>query len=195
MTSLGIHHWRSVGERYKLTYSLLAKSQEGHGGVSESGVKRDPAFARRLRTAMEEAGIRPGALARAEGVVPQTVTKWRNGEKPDDLRLPALAARLGVTHKWLKTGEEPKHPEMVGSRHVKESGPAYEASSVHAALELMAQSLAGLSAAIRLLEGQPAAVESTGYVPDEPERLVSQMNPNPPEPAAPASPRARPKRA
>lgn len=123
-----------------------------------------------------------------------TVSKWRGGQVPVDARIERLATLLGVQAKWLKTGEGERYPERAKPGQVRELPQGYEADKVHAALELMAQSLAGLTAAIRLLEGRHASGASTAYVPDEPERMVSQMNPNVPTPDAPA-PRAHPKRA
>ena len=53
---------------------------------------------------MDRRGVRPGELAKAQGVSPGTVSRWRAGECPDDLRFPALAGYLRVPEEWLKTG-------------------------------------------------------------------------------------------
>lgn len=79
---------------------------------------RDPEFGERFVLAMALAGLKPSQLAREEGVIAGTVSAWRNGERPDDLRLPRLATRLGVSLRWLKTGE--------GAR---EGGPSEGAAS------------------------------------------------------------------
>jgi transcriptional regulator with XRE-family HTH domain len=64
----------------------------------------DEAFARRLREAMARRGVRPSQLARGLNVYAGTVSRWRKGECPDDLRLPEIAAYLKVAQEWLKTG-------------------------------------------------------------------------------------------
>jgi transcriptional regulator with XRE-family HTH domain len=74
----------------------------------EVGVRRsvrvDPAFGERLRQVMARRGIRPGQLAAGLGVTSQTVSRWRRGECPDDLRFPEIATYLRVALDWLKTG-------------------------------------------------------------------------------------------
>ncbi len=67
-------------------------------------VRRDEAFGQRLTEAMERRDVRPGELAKAQNVSPGTVSRWRAGECPDDLRFPSLAAYLRVPEEWLKTG-------------------------------------------------------------------------------------------
>jgi transcriptional regulator with XRE-family HTH domain len=57
-------------------------------------VRRDEGFGLRLIEAMDRAGVRPSALAKAQNVSPGTVSRWRAGECPDDLRFPSLAAFL-----------------------------------------------------------------------------------------------------
>jgi transcriptional regulator with XRE-family HTH domain len=68
-------------------------------------VRTDPEFGRRFRLAMESAGVSPGQLAEEEKVRPQTVSRWRRGELPDDLRMPRLARRFRVSEGWLRSGE------------------------------------------------------------------------------------------
>ncbi len=77
-------------------------------------VRRDEGFGRRLVEAMTTARVRPGELARRVEVLPQTVSRWRSGELPDDLRLPQIAAVLGVREEWLKTGAGERSPEAQG---------------------------------------------------------------------------------
>lgn len=70
----------------------------------ERRVRRDAGFGQRLLEAMDRRRVRPGELALALGVGGVTVSRWRKGECPDDLRLPALAAHLQVPEEWLKGG-------------------------------------------------------------------------------------------
>ncbi|MBK8006735.1 MAG: helix-turn-helix transcriptional regulator [Gemmatimonadetes bacterium] len=81
-------------------------------------VRTDPEFGKRFRLAMEYAGVAPGDLAEAEHVRPQTVSRWRRGELPDDLRLPRLAALFRVEAEWLRTGQGPA-PGITGTGGVQ----------------------------------------------------------------------------
>lgn len=67
----------------------------------------NPGFGNRLRDLMERERVSPGQLAREQGVVPGTVSRWRAGKVPGDLRLEGLARRLRTTVNYLKTGAEP----------------------------------------------------------------------------------------
>lgn len=117
---------------HKLSYVPLVNTSSGGGDLAKSRQvpKRDPAFAERFREAMEESGWKAGKLAKAEGVVPGTASKWLRGEMPDDLRLPRLAERFGVQLKWLKSGEEPRYAPRVISE------PLNRAASISAVAEL-----------------------------------------------------------
>jgi transcriptional regulator with XRE-family HTH domain len=64
----------------------------------------DEGFATRLREAMSRRGVRPSQLARGLNVYAGTVSRWRKGECPDDLRMPEIAAYLRVALDWLKNG-------------------------------------------------------------------------------------------
>jgi transcriptional regulator with XRE-family HTH domain len=77
--------------------------------------KADVARGKRLGEAMLKAGIRPGELAKAEGVQPSTVSRWLQGKGPDELRLPQLARRLGVPLKLLKPARKARM--SWGSQH------------------------------------------------------------------------------
>jgi transcriptional regulator with XRE-family HTH domain len=67
-------------------------------------VRVDVGFGERLREAMMRRRVRPGRMATDLEVRPQTVSRWRRGECPDDLRLPEIASYLRVGLGWLKTG-------------------------------------------------------------------------------------------
>jgi transcriptional regulator with XRE-family HTH domain len=73
-------------------------------------VRMDEGFGKRLKEAMTRRNVRPGQLATALGVLPQTVSRWRRGECPDDLRLPEIAAYLSVAVGWLKRGAGESEP-------------------------------------------------------------------------------------
>lgn len=95
------------------------------GGHLARSVRTDREFAKRLRVAMEEAEVTPTALAEAQEVSTQTVSRWRRGELPDDLRFPSLAANLRVHANWLKTGQGEMNPLGVGNgQRVQESASA-----------------------------------------------------------------------
>ena len=72
--------------------------------ASERRVRRDAGFGLRLTEAMDRRRVRPGELALSQAVGAGTVSRWRKGECPDDLRFPRLAVYLQVPEEWLKTG-------------------------------------------------------------------------------------------
>jgi transcriptional regulator with XRE-family HTH domain len=67
-------------------------------------VREDVGFGERLREAMVRRRVRPSRMATDLQVRPQTVSRWRRGECPDDLRLPEIATYLRVALDWLKSG-------------------------------------------------------------------------------------------
>jgi transcriptional regulator with XRE-family HTH domain len=67
-------------------------------------VRTDEAFGNRLKEAMARRGISPGRMAHDLEVAAQTVSRWRRGECPDDLRLPEIATYLKVSLEWLRKG-------------------------------------------------------------------------------------------
>lgn len=74
-------------------------------------VQSDSAFGHRLKLAMSLVDMEAGQLAKLEGVGSGTVSRWRRGELPNELRLPRLAAALRVRLEWLKSGQEPMHAD------------------------------------------------------------------------------------
>jgi transcriptional regulator with XRE-family HTH domain len=74
-------------------------------------VRMDVGFGDRLREAMVRRRVRPSRMAADLEVRPQTVSRWRRGECPDELRLPELADYLRVGLDWLKTGVGGFEPE------------------------------------------------------------------------------------
>jgi SOS-response transcriptional repressor LexA len=64
-----------------------------------------PAIGRRLREAMDKAGVTNGELAEATGATIQAVGDWlKTGGIARD-RLPAIRAKVGCSIDWLLTGE------------------------------------------------------------------------------------------
>lgn len=110
---------------------------------------RDEGFAKRLREVMDRERVRPKDLAKGQHVNPVTVSRWRRGEVPDDLRLPLLAARLRTTVEYLQTGQ--------GSSTASEPGPvAPSQANAPAALPVRAADRAAqqiLTEAIAALSG------------------------------------------
>lgn len=86
----------------------MARGKNGSAGLS-------PNFAARIKEAMAWAQIRPAQLAELVSVHRVTVSKWRNGEIPDDVNMAKLARVLDVNRAWLATGR--------GSMHDAEGGP------------------------------------------------------------------------
>jgi transcriptional regulator with XRE-family HTH domain len=82
-----------------------ARLKVKRGAMPRIRPPRDEGFARRLREVMERERIRPRDLAKGEKVNPVTVSRWRSGEVPDELRLPGLAKRLQTSPEYLKTGQ------------------------------------------------------------------------------------------
>jgi transcriptional regulator with XRE-family HTH domain len=108
-------------------------------------VRMDPAFAARLVEWMARRGMRPGELARRLGVIPGTVSRWRKGECPDDLRYPEIAAALRIDLEWLKTGAGVPEPEDQSPRQ----GPGRRASDKRLAAEELVKRLTYLREQIR----------------------------------------------
>lgn len=96
----------------------LSLNTQGVAVPPRRGVRTDPEFGKRFRLAMEYAGVSPGDLAQVERVRPQTVSRWRRGELPDDLRLPRLAERFRVDVEWLRTGQG-QAPGITGTGGVQ----------------------------------------------------------------------------
>jgi transcriptional regulator with XRE-family HTH domain len=151
-------------------------------------VRVDAGFGRRLKEAMARRGIRPGQLAAALGVLPQTVSRWRKGECPDDLRLPQIARYLRVALAWLKTGVGTFEPEEQPS--TAPSGRRASLEAVVARLAFLHQQLSSY----RTLGERPSP-----QVLEEWWRLTADaedaLRPRPPlngdgPPSPPAGPRA-----
>jgi transcriptional regulator with XRE-family HTH domain len=75
-------------------------------------VRMDEGFGIRLKQAMARRSVRPTQLAADLGVLPQTVSRWRRGECPDDLRLPRIADYLRINAEWLRLGVGEIEPEI-----------------------------------------------------------------------------------
>jgi len=159
---------------HKPIYKPLAKKQEHNNRPPP-----DPEFRKRLRVAMEEAECTPADLIGMEGVSASTVSRWRKGERPDDLRLPQLARRLGVSLKWLKSGEGPRHATPV------ETGTGQQPSSLKTAAEIdramldldrARTTLAQLRAALGVTSSEPgeerwiAVAKRAAVEPDTPQQ-------------------------
>lgn len=66
-------------------------------------------FAARLVAAMTEKGVKNPDVAEAVGVVPNTVSKWRQRlQKPSEEQMERLAAYLEKTESWLRYGDAPR---------------------------------------------------------------------------------------
>jgi transcriptional regulator with XRE-family HTH domain len=74
-------------------------------------VRMDVGFGDRLREAMVRRRVRPSRMAADLEVRPQTVSRWRRGECPDELRLTVIADYLRVGLDWLKSGVGSSEPE------------------------------------------------------------------------------------
>lgn len=80
----------------------MARGKNGSAGLNAN-------FAARIKEAMAWAQIRPAQLAELVSVHRVTVSKWRNGELPDDVNLAKLARVLDVSRTWLATGRGSAH--------------------------------------------------------------------------------------
>lgn len=98
---------------------------------------------------MSAEDMEAGALAKLEGVGDGTVSRWRKGELPNELRLPRLAAHLSVREEWLKTGQEPMRPlpSQNGTTHTADghsgarAGDSATAAVAGPSIERMLQAL------------------------------------------------------
>jgi transcriptional regulator with XRE-family HTH domain len=127
-------------------------------------VRVDEDFGDRLREAMMRRRIRPGQLAVALEVRPQTVSRWRRGECPDDLRLPEIATYLRVALEWLKTGKGTFEPSVQGQGVPRASGPGRRREDIELRAAGMRKDAARLDVLLRLIQayrdaGRPASPE------------------------------------
>jgi len=83
--------------------------------VGKRRVQKDSGFGRRLKQAMAEEDMQAKRLAELEKVGVGTVSRWRRGELPDELRYPSLASHLGVRVNWLKSGQGTMRPSLGGN--------------------------------------------------------------------------------
>jgi transcriptional regulator with XRE-family HTH domain len=64
-------------------------------------------FFERLQNLMEQRGLSMAELARALHTQPSTLTRWKNGSKPQRNTLMLLAKVMGVSDTWMATGKGP----------------------------------------------------------------------------------------
>jgi transcriptional regulator with XRE-family HTH domain len=76
-------------------------------------VKRDAEFGRRLKEVMAGLRISPGELAEGMKVRPGTVSRWRSGELPGEIRMERVARLIGVRTNWLRTGQGERDAEFL----------------------------------------------------------------------------------
>jgi transcriptional regulator with XRE-family HTH domain len=71
-------------------------------------------FGDRLRSVRKERGLRGVQLADLTGLDSSSISRWeRNQRNPGSAELGKLAKALGVTERWLLTGEPPKIPTLT----------------------------------------------------------------------------------
>jgi transcriptional regulator with XRE-family HTH domain len=84
------------------------------------------AFAARFRKALADLGYSASeqkTMRKLFGVSAQAVRKWAEGQAmPSTVRMPAVAAVLGVRRAWLQDGEE---PIKVSKAHIAETKAGY----------------------------------------------------------------------
>lgn len=73
-------------------------------------------FTKRLNQVIEEFGG-PPAVARKLGCSPQAVYAWQDGSRPQDSRIIDICSKLGVSRRWLLTGEGSDDGVQVSSSH------------------------------------------------------------------------------
>jgi transcriptional regulator with XRE-family HTH domain len=84
-------------------------------------------FARRLQEAMARQRVKNPAVARAVGVHPTTVSKWRTGTQPiEEMRVPRLAEFLDVSEAWLVDGTHPRERIARRDPPVERDSPAID---------------------------------------------------------------------
>jgi transcriptional regulator with XRE-family HTH domain len=81
----------------------------------------------RFREARKELGVALQDVANACDVTRQAVSLWETGKAvPGDDKLRRAAEFLGVSRRWLITGEPPKRVEPIGGARAKaERTPAW----------------------------------------------------------------------
>lgn len=76
-------------------------------------------FLIRLETVMEEKGLTMSEVARMIHTQPSTITRWRQGSRPQRNSMIMLAQALGVSLEWLARGTGPRNapgnPQKVTS--------------------------------------------------------------------------------
>jgi transcriptional regulator with XRE-family HTH domain len=128
-------------------------------------VRMDLGFGERLKEAMIRRRVTPGRMARDLKVVPQTVSRWRRGECPDDLRLPELAAYLTVALDWLKSGVgelEPKAPTTGDHTAQRTPSPGRRREDIELRSAAYRHAMGRLDVLLRLIQaykdaGRPAS--------------------------------------
>lgn len=72
-------------------------------------VKALETLAERVADARASAGLSQAALAQKAGVTQSTIGNIESGGRKNPRELLAIAAALGVSAEWLKTGKPPRH--------------------------------------------------------------------------------------
>jgi transcriptional regulator with XRE-family HTH domain len=97
--------------------------------------EQDRGFAARFRQAMVWAQMRPSTLAELMDVHRVSVSRWRAGQRPDEMNLGKLARFLDVNTAWLGTGKGSMHDPESG-RPSPKRGPDVDVSTLTAGVDL-----------------------------------------------------------
>jgi len=129
-------------------------------------VRRDVGFGDRLREAMARRAVPPGRLAVAMNVAPQTVSRWRRGECPEQLRLVQIANYLRVTPEWLAKGlgSFERDVQRAGDPTAQRMGLGRRREDIELRASAARKDVARLDVLVRLIEayrdaGRPASIE------------------------------------
>jgi transcriptional regulator with XRE-family HTH domain len=133
-------------------------------------VREDVGFGERLREAMVRRRVRPSRMATDLQVRPQTVSRWRRGECPDDLRLPEIATYLRVALDWLKSGVgtfEPSGQAPGDPQAQRVQSPGRRREDIELRSAAYRHAMGRLDVLLRLIQayrdaGRPASPEILG---------------------------------
>lgn len=119
----------------------------------------------RLAAARDSAGLTQSGLAQRLGVRVKTIRDWENDvSEPRANRLQMLAALLGVSLRWLLTGEgnDVSPPEAIPDTDPQLKSTLIELRAVRADMMRMGDRLGRLEKALRLQLAQQSAPNDAG---------------------------------
>ena len=86
-------------------------------------------------------------------VKPGTVSRWRSGELPEELRFPQIAAAVRVRTNWLRSGQGPREPGEPAVRVAEPSRAPYGTGEPTLPRERLQRVISAIELALAELRG------------------------------------------